>query len=585
MNWTLSLRRMIGVVLVLVFSVWLCIFLIFFQTTQKRYEQSAEIIHMYMNAAVTRDINRIVSSSTALTDTLAKNEQIGLFMKSAFQSYVSDIRTLSVVAMAEQSYLEDVIFVTLEKKAYSIQGNDFFIQEVLDKESNMRTDDCFVVDETGYYVNTRAVYAAPFYEKVGYITLVFNDSLFRSTIDSALQNYDGQYILKRNDGAVLYAAIENADILTQAVDRRIDSFEDRQIKVKIGTDEYYTEKLPISSSNLVLYSYLPTNDAKDGLPGSLRYVLAALIISLPIFIIGWMIIFSLFKSSTQNIHKQVEMVKQGEYPVLQPMPIRVKEFQGVSQDIQVMSETINRLSQQNLIYEKSILEKELITKQISLNALRNQLNPHFLYNTLGCIKSLAIVNGQEEVSEMCACMAKILRYTLNDQDTALISEEIEAIQAYLYIQSIRFAGHFSYKVMVDKAINKYSVLRFILQPIVENAIIHGIEPKGMQGKILISGYIQDEQIIFEINDTGMGIPPYILAQLQERLKQTEAMPSDPTEKGFGIGLNNINSRIKLFYGSQYGIELNSIVNIGTFIKICIPMIEKEDEVVDTDGTN
>ena len=142
-----------------------------------------------------------------------------------------------------------------------------------------------------------------------------------------------------------------------------------------------------------------------------------------------MVIIYFYKHSSNVIHKQVEEIKQGQYVASQPIAIRVKEFQSISQDIQTMSDMINKLSQENLLYEKSILEKELLTKQISLNALRNQLNPHFLYNTLGCMKSLAIINGQEEVSEMCACMAKILRYTLNDQDTALISEEIEAIQA------------------------------------------------------------------------------------------------------------------------------------------------------------
>ena len=585
MTWSISLKRTIAVVLILVFSVWLCLFLIFFQAIQTRYKQNSEVIHMYMNSAVTRDINRIVSSSTALTDTLAKNEQIGLFMKSGFQSYVGDIRTLSVVAMAEQSHLEDVIFVTLEKKAYSIQGNDFFIQEVLGQESNMRTDDCFIVDEAGYYANTRAVYAAPFYEKVGYITLVFNDSLFRSTIDSALQNYDGQYILKKNNGEILYAPLGNEDLFTQVVDRKIEFSDGQRLKTKINAKEYYVEKLSISSSNLVLYSYLSANDVENGLFGTFRYIVMAMAMSLVIALIGLLVIIYFYKHSSNVIHKQVEEIKQGQYVASQPIPIRVKEFQSISQDIQTMSDMINKLSQENLLYEKSILEKELLTKQISLNALRNQLNPHFLYNTLGCMKSLALINGQEEVSEMCACMAKILRYTLNDQDTALISEEIEAIQAYLYIQSIRFTGHFSYKIIVEDSIKKYSVLRFILQPIVENAIIHGIEPKRMQGKILISGYIRDEQIIFEINDTGMGIPPYILAQLQELLKQTEAMPSDLTEKGFGIGLNNINSRIKLFYGSQYGVELNSIVNMGTFITICVPIIEKEDEVVDTYDTD
>ena len=585
MTRTVSLKRTIAVVMVLNFSVWLCLFLLFFQTTQARYKQNSEVIHTYMNSAVSRDINRIVASSTALTDTLAKNEQIGLFMKSGFQSYMTDIRTLSVVAMAEQSYLEDVIFVTLEKKAYSIKGNDFFIQEVLDQESNMRTDDCFKVDEAKYYTNTRAVYAAPFYEKVGYITLVFNDSFFRSTIDSAMQNFDGQYILKKNNGEILYASLENEDLFAQTVDRKIEFSDGQRLKVKIDAKDYYVEKLSISSSNLVLYSCLSVEDAEDGLFGPFRYIITAMTISLVIAFIGLMIIFYFYKHSSQVIHKQVEDIKLGQYTASQPVPIRVKEFQGISQDIQTMADMISKLSRENLLYEKNLLEKELLTKQISLNALRNQLNPHFLYNTLGCMKSLAIINGQEEVSEMCACMAKILRYTLNDQDTALISEEIEAIQAYLYIQSIRFRGHFSYKIMVEDFIKKYSVLRFILQPIVENAIIHGIEPKRTQGKILISGYVRDEQIVFEINDTGMGIPPYILAQLQKRLKQTEAMPSDLTEKGFGIGLNNINSRIKLFYGSQYGIELNSIVNMGTFITIRVPIIEKEDGAVDTHNTD
>ena len=239
MTWTVSLKRTIAVVMILNFSVWLCLFLLFFQTTQARYKQNSEVIHTYMNSAVSRDINRIVASSTALTDTLAKNEQIGLFMKSGFQSYMTDIRTLSVVAMAEQSYLEDVIFVTLEKKAYSIKGNDFFIQEVLDQESNMRTDDCFKVDEAKYYTNTRAVYAAPFYEKVGYITLVFNDSFFRSTIDSAMQNFDGQYILKKNNGEILYASLENEDLFAQTVDRKIEFSDGQRLKVKIDAKDYY----------------------------------------------------------------------------------------------------------------------------------------------------------------------------------------------------------------------------------------------------------------------------------------------------------------------------------------------------------
>ena len=290
MTWSISLKRTIAVVLILVFSVWLCLFLIFFQAIQTRYKQNSEVIHMYMNSAVTRDINRIVSSSTALTDTLAKNEQIGLFMKSGFQSYVGDIRTLSVVAMAEQSHLEDVIFVTLEKKAYSIQGNDFFIQEVLGQESNMRTDDCFIVDEAGYYANTRAVYAAPFYEKVGYITLVFNDSLFRSTIDSALQNYDGQYILKKNNGEILYAPLGNEDLFTQVVDRKIEFSDGQRLKTKINAKEYYVEKLSISSSNLVLYSYLSANDVENGLFGTFRYIVMAMAMSLVIALIGLLVI-------------------------------------------------------------------------------------------------------------------------------------------------------------------------------------------------------------------------------------------------------------------------------------------------------
>lgn len=252
-----------------------------------------------------------------------------------------------------------------------------------------------------------------------------------------------------------------------------------------------------------------------------------------------------------------------------------KELCTLKSKIDDIDSAIFELNRQNAIYEKSLFEKEISSKKIQYRALKNQINPHFIYNTLSCVNGIALCNNQNEIAEICSCMAKILRYSVSEKDTASVKEELDVIRAYLYIQSTRFLESFSYTINVDEKILNYQIIRFILQPIVENAIIHGIEPKKVKGTVSIEGFESDGMIVFKISDNGIGIPSNILMQMQKNIESaTGELPSNSEieTRGSGIGLANISNRIKLFYGKEYGIVVNSAVNMGTYITIKLPAL-------------
>jgi len=302
--------------------------------------------------------------------------------------------------------------------------------------------------------------------------------------------------------------------------------------------------------------------------------LILLVVILLLFNVLALIFKKKFCDSISYLDNSMVSLKNESYEKNQDI-LFTKELCTLKSKIDDIDSAIFELNRQNAIYEKSLFEKEISNKKIQYRALKNQINPHFIYNTLSCVNGIALCNNQNEIAEICSCMAKILRYSVSEKDTASVREELDVIRAYLYIQNTRFLESFSYTINVDEKIFNYQIIRFILQPIVENAIIHGIEPKKVKGTVSIEGFEADGMIVFKISDTGIGIPSNILMQMQKNIESaTGEIPDDSEAKtrGSGIGLANISNRIKLFYGKEYGIVVNSTVNMGTYITIKLPAL-------------
>lgn len=197
--------------------------------------------------------------------------------------------------------------------------------------------------------------------------------------------------------------------------------------------------------------------------------------------------------------------------------------------------------------------KKYMLKDAEFEALKAQVNPHFLYNILESINWMAKMKNCSDISRMITTLGKFLRYSISSKgDIVTVEEDMKQVENYLKLQEMRYGDEFRTEINIDKEIYNQKILKLLIQPIVENAIVHGIEPKIGQGLLIINGYKDNENICFEIIDNGVGM-------------------GNSTSSGEGLGMKNVDKRIKIHYGEEYGIFAESACSM-TCVKIIIPYV-------------
>lgn len=226
----------------------------------------------------------------------------------------------------------------------------------------------------------------------------------------------------------------------------------------------------------------------------------------------------------------------------------------------------------NLIQEKYV--EQYARKNAEFKYLQSQMNPHFIYNTLQIISGMAVVNKVPEISAVSKSLSNMLRYSINmNSSTVSIQDEINHVTSYMEIQKLRFREYFNFEIFVEEEVLQYSIIKLTLQPLVENAIIHGIEPKGEKGRVRITAKCINDVIHIEILDNGLGLSEEEVGQIEQAIAKDEA-EKDPAAEPNGIhnsvGLRNINQRIKLIYGEEFGLSIDSIKNEWTRVIVQLP---------------
>jgi two-component system sensor histidine kinase YesM len=200
--------------------------------------------------------------------------------------------------------------------------------------------------------------------------------------------------------------------------------------------------------------------------------------------------------------------------------------------------------------QQKLYELNLHKKEMEIYALQSQVNPHFLNNTLQCIYSIALTRGVNEIAQIAISMSELFRYSMNYDEVVSVREEIEMTKHFIAITDIRFCGRFQFKFIIDPKIYEARMCRMLLQPLVENAVRHGVAKREDGGSVEIRGSIENGIICFEVIDDGPGFGE---AQLK-RLSRDFAENSE-IYKGKSIGLYNTNRRLKLNYGEAYGLKI------------------------------
>ena len=294
--------------------------------------------------------------------------------------------------------------------------------------------------------------------------------------------------------------------------------------------------------------------------------------SMSFFIIIITIVFSLFISyfitkgivrPISRIMRIMKKIGEGEFNVT-ISPVNYRELQVLSKGFGIMTTKIENLM-------KNIIEKETEKTTAQMLALQSQINPHFLNNTLATIRGIALSKNEMSIVDICKSMARLFKYSISKgQETVSLREEIENIRDYINIQKYRYPDRFEVIFDISEEIYELKVIRLILQPLVENAFFHGIELKKEEGQIKISACKIEGDIIISVADNGLGMTDEQLDYLRMMLESSEWMNDGRQKTSKGIGVLNVNSRIKLYYGDGYGLDVESHYCEGTVFRIRIP---------------
>lgn len=295
-----------------------------------------------------------------------------------------------------------------------------------------------------------------------------------------------------------------------------------------------------------------------------------IMVTIPVIIVivvllSWYISYKI-SLPIKELGKHMKIVESGNFDIQLELTNGELEVMHLTDTFNLMVKRIKELIEENKREQDAKRHNEL-------NALQAQINPHFLYNTLDSIMWMAEAGMNEEVVKMVTALAKLFRISISKgQNIITVEEELEHAKNYLLIQKIRFKDKFIFNIHADEEVKKLKTVKLILQPIIENSLYHGIEYMVDLGEIDIYAEIIDDKLLFRIKDNGLGMNEEVLSSLRNGKIQSNS------RSGSGVGVGNVDQRIKLRYGNRYGLEIESEEEIGTEVKIWLPIIRGEDDV-------
>ena len=258
----------------------------------------------------------------------------------------------------------------------------------------------------------------------------------------------------------------------------------------------------------------------------------------------------------QRLCDSMERVQEGDFSVSDIVVDSENEIGSLTKSFNVMTQRIHELMAQNIREQEAKRKSEL-------KALQSQINPHFLYNTLDSIIWMAEGKKNEEVVLMTASLARLLRQSISNEDELVsIGQEIEYARGYLTIQKMRYKDKLEFRIEVEPSILNIRLIKLVLQPVIENAIYHGLKYKESRGLLLVKGFMKNGNAVLQVIDDGVGMDQETLDHIYEKHKVNY--------HSNGVGVYNVQKRLQLYYGSEYGITYESKVGEGTTATITIP---------------
>lgn len=289
-----------------------------------------------------------------------------------------------------------------------------------------------------------------------------------------------------------------------------------------------------------------------------------ILLCIAITLIPTLLVSNLFASRIKELAASMKEVQNGRFD------IRINNKS--SDEIGQLGKAFNEMCRKLNGYINRVYVAEIKTKNAELSALQSRINPHFLYNTLELIRMKAVSNNDEEVGDMVSILGRLFRWSVKGNGSIVrIEDELDYITTYLNLQKISTQGSLEVNINVPEQLQNLGIPKLLLQPLVENALYHGLLPKKKEGKIHITGRSESGKVIVDVDDDGVGMDDEQLKAVEEELDNKVDEKDE-----YYIGLSNVHQRIKLIFGREYGIKIASRKNFGTRVSVIIPSLTKAE---------
>lgn len=455
--------------------------------------------------------------------------------------------------ISNSDIMKATIYMPESNLAIVCTNTSFFVQSY-EKNNNVNES----IEHPGtfiYHTNNKGNNNSVQISKAIYDTKNWNNILAVLTCEIDISTI-GSHILSTQGSMYLFDRDNTQIYPYQANDMVLENIKGNDFKNKyeiIGDTLYYSK--PISINDWILVSTVPLDNIFQSMNSFLKSFVAAAILIL----ILTMILFALYTNYvTYPIRDLAEKISNTTSEPFKEIEYRFKSKDEVS----VLYESFNKMIRHiNDLFAKVRMANNA-EKEAELKALQAQINPHFIYNILDSINWLAVKHKAYDIQQMVLDLATMLRFSLNNgQNIIFVKDELEQVRSYIKLQQIRYPNMFKVTYNIDERILSFRIIKLLLQPLVENAIVHGFDQIDYCGIILIDGFLKKDNIILRISNNGNMVD---LEKIQKYLNYT------PDEQVSSYGLKNVNDRLKNLYGDEYGIKF-SIENNYTVATITIPI--------------
>ncbi|CAH1192810.1 hypothetical protein PAECIP111891_00445 [Paenibacillus allorhizoplanae] len=405
------------------------------------------------------------------------------------------------------------------------------------------------------------------HEVIGFIIIDVDDNIVKKFSDNVKIGKSGFFYVADNKGNAIFLPSKATNHTNWLENRYIASIIEDKNKDYVDSSEGKPEFIvtsPSMSTGWNIVGVVPLQEIVEEANSIRQLIIISVMLSIVFAITLHFFVSTRLTRPVRILKNKMQLAASGF--------LEAKVVLTGTDEISDLGNSFNiMIGKIRMLLDQSIKEQQEIKKS-ELRALQAQINPHFLYNTLDSILWLAQSEKKDQVVQMVMALSKLFRISLSKgKDWITFEKEIEHLQSYLTIQQMRYRDILDYEIAIDSSLHSLLILKMTLQPIVENALYHGLKNKRGKGLIRIIAKIEDEDnFLIVVEDNGKGITEDRLQQLRKDLMEPHTPKETGNEVSGGFGLHNVHRRIRLYYGEAYGVQVDSIEGEGTIVSIRIP---------------